>query len=395
MNRRYIASLAVGAVVTLAAGLFVRHKLDSTAAPPAAAVPPTETAALQELSQESQARRMSALFRDRAADVAPLVEYISASQASGLRWGGGDTMVTTLPSSPVVALRAIRADTSRAPVVATTDSVRGEWTLIVARRPDGGIVSTVGVIGGRLPSKCGDQTVSEYVVGVPSHDGFAGAAMFDLAGRVVGLIARCGTRLAALPATEVSRLLAGARSLGSELERRFGFSARPLDDAARRYFRTDSGLLVVAVADDTPAARAGWEPGDVIVDVDGAPLGNAAIFDTLAPDTSHAVTIRRNGTSRSTRLSPGAIGPSDHGVLGISLANPRTLPGVVIGEVQRGSIADSAGLESGDRLVRVGSVAVSSPAVARRLLGRIAASDSTTFLVFRRDSVTRGILLPR
>ena len=396
MNRRYVASLAIGAVVTLAAGLLVRRKLDSMAAPVVVVAPPTETAALQELSQESQARRMSALFRDRAADVAPLVEYVPGSDASGFRWRTGDTLITSLPSRPVVALRVPRGDTTRVPVIATSDSMRGEWTLIVARGPDGGTVSTVGVVGGRFTSTCGDRVVREYVIGMPSHDGFAGAAMFDLAGRVVGMVARCGARLAALPVSEVLRLLASVDSSGTELQRRFGFTARPLDDVARRYFAADSGQLIVAVADATPAARAGWQPGDIIVAVDGTALGNAtAMLDTLAVDTAHVVSIRRSGQVRATQFSPTPPAARNNGMLGIGVGGSSTATGILIDQIQRGSIADSAGLRAGDRLVRVGSVAIGSTAMAQRQLGRIAASDSTTFLVFRRDSVLHGVLLHR
>jgi S1-C subfamily serine protease len=396
VNRRYIASLAIGAVLTLVVGLFVRRELVVPATTPPLVVPPTQTAAFQEMSQEAQMRRMSAFFSDRAADFAALVQYVPASDASGLRWGAGDTLITTLPNRPVVALRAGRADTTRAPLLVPSDSMRGQWAVIVARRRDGGVVSAVSLVGGRVSTTCGGQLVSEYVITAPSHDGFAGAALFDLAGRAIGMVIRCGRRLAALPAAEILRLLSAADALGSRVHERFGFTVQPLDDAARRYFRADSGQLVVAVVDGAPAARAGWQPGDVIVEIDGASVGaaDAGRLDALADSATHTVLIRRNGSLRSTRLSAEPPNQSDGG-FGVRLGGARAVPGVAIGAVSAGSAADSAGLEAGDRLVRVGSVTVSSAQVAQRLLDQLARADTPTFLIFRRDSVTHGVLVRR
>jgi hypothetical protein len=268
VTNRYIATLALAAVLTLAAGMLVRRQLHPVDSPPPLVVAPTETAALQQLSQEGQARRLSAFFSDRAADVAALVEYVPASGASGLRWRSGDSLITTFPQRPVAVVRVSPRDSARTPLLAPSDSMRGEWALIVARRRDGGVVSAVGVVGGRLTTMCGRQVVSEYVIGVPFHDGLAGAALFDLSGRVVGIVARCGWRLIALPAGEMMRVLAAGDSLGAELQARLGVVTRPLDADTRRYFQTDSGLLVVEVADASPGSRAGLQPGDVLVRLD-------------------------------------------------------------------------------------------------------------------------------
>jgi len=85
VNRRYIASLAVAAILTLAAGLVIRRTLRRAELSPPAVVAPIEASALQLLSQEGQARRLSSFLGDRATNVAALVEYVPASRASGLR----------------------------------------------------------------------------------------------------------------------------------------------------------------------------------------------------------------------------------------------------------------------------------------------------------------------
>jgi len=93
VNRRYIAALAVAALLTLVAGLFVRQQLQP--ATPAPVAPPSEASAFQQLSEEAQARRLSSFLSERATDVAALVEYVNLANASGIRWRTGDTLITS------------------------------------------------------------------------------------------------------------------------------------------------------------------------------------------------------------------------------------------------------------------------------------------------------------
>ena len=53
---------------------------------------------------------------------------------------------------------------------------------------------------------------------------------------------------------------------------RLGVEVESLDEKLGRYFGTDSGVLVLKVEEDSPAAEAGIERGDVIVGIDGEPV---------------------------------------------------------------------------------------------------------------------------
>jgi S1-C subfamily serine protease len=397
VNRRYIALIAVVAFLTLAVGLIVRRELRPHA-PAAPVAPPSQATALQQLSEEAQARRLSSFLSERASDVSPLIEYVEAAKASGLRWRGGDTLVTTFPDQPVVALPVARGDTTRTPSLAPSDSLRGAWALVVARRPGGGFVSTAGILGGTITTRCADRDVREYVLGVGVPDAFAGAGLFDLSGRVVGFVARCGGRLVALPVGEVTRLMAARDSLGALLWERLGVEARPLDAAARSYFGADSGLLVTAVRHDAPADRAGLFPGDIVAQVNGVPVDTvlpSSVLGSLATADSQVLVIRRPAARRTTRLSistsaPGpAVAQTNFGIE-FGRAAPA---GVEIGRVQPGSLANRAGLRPGDRVLRIGRVPVNSTVSVQRALARLDATDSAAFVVFRRDSVSRGVLL--
>jgi C-terminal processing protease CtpA/Prc len=74
-------------------------------------------------------------------------------------------------------------------------------------------------------------------------------------------------RIEALPAF----LERGARSAG-------GAELAELNEGLSRYFNVREGLVVLQVAPETPAARAGLEPGDVVVAVDGEAVHTAREF---------------------------------------------------------------------------------------------------------------------
>jgi S1-C subfamily serine protease len=58
----------------------------------------------------------------------------------------------------------------------------------------------------------------------------------------------------------------GQRSVG-------GAEFAEVNEGLSSYFGTDDGVLVLKVAPETPAARAGLQPGDVVVRVDDEPVG--------------------------------------------------------------------------------------------------------------------------
>ena len=398
MSRKYLASLALAAVVVLTIGILLRERLlrAQTAAP----APPSEASALQQFSQEGQLRRLSEFFSERVAAVAPIVAYVPEANAAGVRWGQGDSVVTTLPALPIVTVPAPATDSAQRSSVVAPDSAKREWVLVVGRTPNGAVVSAAGMLGGRTTTRCGDLQLTEYVISAALHDGFAGAGLFDLTGRTLGLIVRCGERRVATPMREVARVLADTASVAARVWGLAGLAVEPLDADARAYFDSDSGVLVTAIRRGTAADAADLQPGDVLLAVDGRPVAARRDLAGLggAPGGSHTVTRRRGPTVATVEVARVDSAPSLRADslrmtdLGIDVA-PVAPRGVTIGTVRAGSAAASVGLRAGDRLLRVGARDITSATVARRLLDQ--RRTGPTFIVFERDSVVRGVLLER
>jgi S1-C subfamily serine protease len=170
-------------------------------------------------------------------------------------------------------------------------------------------------------------------------------------------------------------------------------------------------LRVVSVERGGPAQQAGLEPGDIIAGTKGTPLTSAAQLDDLAgrePALSLEVIDINTGrgvlvevatgpgapgrpapridrapdvaATKPSEPSPAPAAPSRS--LGISAEaitiGQRTALKVV--RVEPGSLADKAGLESGDVLVGANGVAITSP---EQLATALRKSGSTLTLVIR------------
>lgn len=116
--------------------------------------------------------------------------------------------------------------------------------------------------------------------------------------------------------------------------------------------------IIGEVSAGKPAARAGLQPGDRIVSIDGDPIND---FDDLRmmvsmhADTPLHVDYLRNSIRLSTILTPERQS-TDYGPIGFAGVRPWIEP--VIGQARPGSPAARAGLRGGDRIVAAEGVAV-------------------------------------
>jgi serine protease Do len=107
-------------------------------------------------------------------------------------------------------------------------------------------------------------------------------------------------QLGSLPSSS-RRSAQGARSEPTE-HKRLGITAAPLDEETRQRLRLDrtiGGVLITDVASDSPAERAGLQPGDIILRVDRTPVSNpddlTRALGDLEKRDSVVLKIRRGG----------------------------------------------------------------------------------------------------
>ena len=160
--------------------------------------------------------------------------------------------------------------------------------------------------------------------------------------------------------------------------------SRPLPARARRERGQASGVEIVEVTPDSPAARAGLKRGDVIMAVDGKPIDDVGRFRNLiagtAPGTTLKLTVLRDGREQTLDVAIGEIpergpataapssAPERPGLsvtdmtpeVATKLGLPPGLAGALVTEVVPGGPAAEAGLRPGDVIQEVNRTPVRS-----------------------------------
>ena len=273
-----------------------------------------------------------------------------------------------------IAVLKIKTD-KKLPFVALGDSgsVRpGEWVVAMGNPFGLGGTVTAGIVSA-LGRDIGSGPYDDYIqVDAPINQGNSGGPLFTQAGQVIGIntaiLSPSGGSVGigfAIPSAMVDASMAGAMHLSG--------------DSAH-------GALVAGVEPDSPASKAGLEPGDVIVAVNGAsvkaPRDLAVAVADLKPGASATVTLLRDGAKRDLPVTlatlkddkpqKGDVGSEGSAQgLGLALAPitpdmreqldlPKDVKGAVIAGIRDGSAAEQAGLRPGDVVLGVGGRRVAS-----------------------------------
>ncbi len=152
-------------------------------------------------------------------------------------------------------------------------------------------------------------------------------------------------------------------------------------------------VYIGAVSPGSPAADAGWNIGDRIIEAGGAPVEDAA--DLSAKASSFAgqnlsVVLDRGGERVETIVVPRENPPANEGRIGVSMDSRVTADILVSGEVAN-SPATEAGLQVGDRLASVDGMPVTDGVVLTTALVR--ASGSTLPIEVQRGAETLALTL--
>lgn len=146
------------------------------------------------------------------------------------------------------------------------------------------------------------------------YDGFSGGPLVDGGGAVLGInnsaLAR-GTPLA-LPAQAVDRVVDELLERGHVRRPFIGVAVQPVALSAavtkQHQLEDDGGLLIVSIADDSPAEKAGVLLGDVLLDAAGKRLARPDdLLDALSA-TAHGASLTlkvlRGGVVKSVSVTP-------------------------------------------------------------------------------------------
>jgi len=287
----------------------------------------------------------------------------------------------------------------------------------------GGTV-TAGIVSAR-GRDIGDGPYDSFIqIDAPINQGNSGGPLFTQDGKVVGvntaILSPSGGSVGigfAIPSNTVKNVVAQLEKSGKVTRGFIGVQAQNVTAAMAGALRLpasnadDRGALVASVEPDSPAIKAGVQPGDVITAVNGhqvdSPRELAISVSQIAPGGDAVLAVYRNGSSKSIDVTVGTlqgdqasgrVGNSPQGSpsLGVGLqaltpnlrqqlSVPESVHGAVISEVQPGSVAEQAGLQAGDVIVGVGEQTVTNPSEATHAIRDALKSSQAVALRIIRD----------
>lgn len=285
--------------------------------------------------------------------------------------------------------------------------VRGQWVIVVGNpyglANDGRGCASVGVIanlGRRLPGlgEADDRLYHHMIQFTASiHPGNSGGPLFDLDGRLIGIVTAMHTRAPAdegigfaIPLTPVRQRIIDTLRRGEQIA--YGYLGLSIRSIPAPHGGRDS-VVIDAVESHGPASDAGLRAGDVIVRYNGQPVTDCGQFAELVGESMAggmvSVEVLRGGRQKmfavrvaqrqfwrvacfqgDALLWRGARICEWVPRLKIELTRDGLRAGVVVADVAAASPAAAAGLRPGDVVTRVDNDEITSLDAFERRVGQ-------------------------
>ena len=305
----------------------------------------------------------------------------------------------------------------------------GDWVLAVGNPFGLGGTVTAGIVSAN-GRDIGAGPYDDFIqIDAPVNRGNSGGPTFDVNGHVIGvntaIFSPSGGNVGiafAIPASTVRSVVAQLRDRGSVTRGWIGVQIQPVtaEIADSLNLKSTQGALVAEPQAGSPAVTAGIRAGDIITQVNGTPVRDARelarTIGAMPPNTSIKLTVLRGGAEQSITLTLGEL-PNQREAratperreenrgtevprLGLTLAPVTEVAGsgsegVVITNVEQGSIAAEHGFRQGDVILNIANKPVTSPAEvrdmiadaqkggARNVLVRVKSGDSIRYVAVR------------
>jgi len=216
-------------------------------------------------------------------------------------------------------LIALRVEGTKSFVAPRADasSLRVGSLVLAVGRPGRDVSASFGIVsavGEGWRTWQGARIDRVFRLDLAVYDGFSGGPLVVASGAVLGLnnsaLAR-GTPVT-LPATAVDRVLDELLERGHVRRPFIGVAVQPVSLSAsltkQHSLSNDTGLLIVSIADASPAEKAGMMLGDVLLEANGTALsGPDDLLDALSGTAKGAaVTLKflRAGTVKTASIIP-------------------------------------------------------------------------------------------
>ena len=247
---------------------------------------------------------------------------------------GADEVIVTLPDKREFKARIVGADKRtdvavvkieasglNAVKIGDVNRLRvGEWVMAIGSPFGLENTVTAGIVSAK------QRDTGDYLpfiqTDVAINPGNSGGPLINMRGEVVGINSQIYSRSGgfqgisfAIPIDEAVRVSEQLRASGRVTRGRIGVG---IDQVSKEVAESiglgkPEGALVRSVEPDSPAAKAGIEPGDIIVRFDGKVIEKSVDLPRLVgntkPGARSTVTVFRRGSTRDLNITVGEVEP--------------------------------------------------------------------------------------
>ncbi|SDH66268.1 DegQ family serine endoprotease [Propionivibrio dicarboxylicus] len=309
----------------------------------------------------------------------------------------------------------LRIDGKNLPTVKIGNSAAtrvGEWVLAIGSPFGFENSATAGIISAKSRSLPDDSYVPFIQTDVAVNPGNSGGPLFNMAGEVVGINSQIYSRTGGYQGLSFAIPIDVAMSVQDQIVKhgkvqrgRLGITIQEVNQSLADSFGLSkpTGALVSSVEGGSPAAKAGLEPGDVILSLNGKEVSSSSelppLVAAIRPGDGAKLQVWRKGASREIEVKVGsqkeeklASGESKEsaatGRLGLAVRSltaeeRRQNDGKAGLRVENASgAAARAGIRPGDVVLAVNGEPVTTPEQLKAIVGK---AGKRVALLIQRD----------
>jgi len=345
-----------------------------------------------------------------------------------LNGAADDYVAKVIGTDPQTDISVLKIEAKGLPPITMTDSDNlqvGDVVLAVGNPFGVGQTVTMGIVS--ATSRGFRSQILDYEDFIQTdaaiNVGNSGGALVDAEGRLVGIntaiLSRSGGNVGigfAIPINMARHVMDSVIQGGKVTRGYLGVFIQDVTPALAKQFglKDRGGALVGGVPEDTPAAKAGLQPGDVIVEFNGRKVPDSRQLrlwvSQTPPNTKATFKILREGKERTVSTTLGELptemagrfggrnqpgsGPAESDALdGVEMTDldrqtrrqmnlPANVQGALVTAVDPGSKAAEAGLRENDVIVEINRQRVRNAQEAIDLSGRISGNEQILLRVW-------------
>jgi serine protease Do len=331
-------------------------------------------------------------------------------------------------TDPKTDVAVLKVEGSNFPAITLGDSSKvqiGDYSLAIGDPFGVGETVTMGIVSAKGRGNLGIEDYEDFLqTDAPINPGNSGGALINDRGELIGINTAILSHGGggnegigfAIPVNLARSVMNQILDHGKVTRGYLGVVVQPITPAMAKALGqgdTAKGALVGDVSPKGPAQASGIERGDIILDVNGQPVGDAnELRNTIAmmqPGDTAKLKISRNGSTRDISVKLGELpnskeeaenqqeGASKDALEGVNVENldadtaqelglPASTKGVVVTGIDPSSPKADSGLQKGDVIQQVNHQPVRNVAEFERAMHKV--GDANALLLVNRGGTT-------